>query len=104
LTNEKHQIEREIASLSSQDPHHDYSRADDNAATDTEAAEISDHDRISAEVDELTNRIEEIDTALARIDDGTYGTCVNCGERIDTARLMAMPTAQMCLSCQEASA
>lgn len=39
----------------------------------------------------------EIDAALRRIDDGTYGTCVACGRPIDEERLAAVPYATLCL-------
>lgn len=102
LEKEQKKIEREISSLSSQDPHAHTERVYDNAASDTEGLEVSDHDRISAEVEELNDMLEEIHIALSRIDDGTYGTCVGCGSDIDAARLTALPTAKTCLSCQKA--
>jgi DnaK suppressor protein len=45
--------------------------------------------------------LAEVEDALRRMDAGTYGTCRHCGARIDLARLKAMPTASLCLSCQE---
>ena len=41
-----------------------------------------------------------IDAALARIADGTYGQCEECGTEIDYARLEAQPTALRCIECQ----
>jgi DnaK suppressor protein len=41
-----------------------------------------------------------IDAALARIEDGTYGTCVNCGAQIAPERLEAMPWATLCIDCK----
>jgi DnaK suppressor protein len=41
--------------------------------------------------------VREIDTALARIDDGTYGTCAVCGEAIPDERLAAIPYATLCV-------
>jgi DnaK suppressor protein len=41
-----------------------------------------------------------IDTALARIEAGTYGTCVNCGAQIPPERLEAMPWATLCIDCK----
>jgi DnaK suppressor protein len=41
-----------------------------------------------------------IDSALVRIDDGTYGTCVNCGAQIASGRLEAMPWATLCIDCK----
>jgi DnaK suppressor protein len=46
--------------------------------------------------------IQEIDEALQRIDDGTYGRCVRCGKPIDEERLKAMPTAKYDAKCQAA--
>jgi DnaK suppressor protein len=52
--------------------------------------------------DRNTHLIEEIDAALQRIDDGTYGQCVRCGKPIDEERLKAMPTARYDAACQAA--
>ena len=45
------------------------------------------------------NVLGEIDAALARIEDGTYGTCTNCGKEIPVARLEAYPWASLCIDC-----
>lgn len=44
--------------------------------------------------------LREIDAALARIDDGTYGTCASCGKPIGEERLRARPWATLCIDCQ----
>lgn len=41
----------------------------------------------------------EVDAALARVDAGTYGICVVCGESIAPARLEARPFATTCIVC-----
>ena len=43
--------------------------------------------------------LKEIDAALARIEDGTFGTCTNCGKEIAVARLEAHPWASLCIDC-----
>jgi DnaK suppressor protein len=43
----------------------------------------------------------QIDEALARIDDGTYGACANCGVMMVEKRLMAVPWTPYCIDCQE---
>ena len=43
--------------------------------------------------------VQLIEAALERIEDGTYGTCVECGKAIAKARLQALPEAERCLSC-----
>ena len=57
---------------------------------------------------EIGNTLEEhderllgaIDAALQRIEDGTYGKCVNCGAPIPEERLEAMPWATLCIDCK----
>src|SRR6202167_3417813 len=53
----------------------------------------------------LTHNARELlvqtEQALARIDDGTYGTCESCAEPIGKARLQAFPRAVLCVSCQQ---
>jgi RNA polymerase-binding transcription factor DksA len=44
--------------------------------------------------------IEEIEAALARIEDGTYGTCVRCAMPIEAERLAALPRVKYCIECQ----
>lgn len=43
--------------------------------------------------------IAQIRAALARIAEGTYGTCARCGGRIEAARLDALPATPVCRSC-----
>jgi DnaK suppressor protein len=44
--------------------------------------------------------LSEIDSALKRIADGTYGQCSNCGRQIPQERLEARPYATLCIDCQ----
>ncbi len=44
--------------------------------------------------------IDQVRRAVARIDEGTYGTCENCGRPIDAARIKAFPRVLMCLDCK----
>lgn len=46
--------------------------------------------------------VADIDQALMRIDEGTYGQCARCGKPIDERRLEAMPTARYDAACQAA--
>ena len=48
-----------------------------------------------------SQELQEIEAALARIADGSYGSCYDCGAEIGTARLKAYPAARRCLPCQE---
>ena len=55
-----------------------------------------------AEVRHVLAELTEVDAALARMRDGTYGDCVDCDVAIAPARLAVYPTAQRCVSCQGA--
>ena len=72
----------------------------------TDSGEESELDTTRSTALNLASRqsqlIEEIDDALRRIDDGTYGQCALCGKPIDEERLEAMPTAKCDAACQAA--
>lgn len=45
--------------------------------------------------------LSEVDSALNRLDRGTYGVCERCSNEIDDARLHALPYARLCILCQQ---
>ena len=45
--------------------------------------------------------VEQIDSALRKIEDGSYGLCDRCGDPINRERLSAIPSATLCIECQE---
>lgn len=47
------------------------------------------------------NELSEVETALAKLADGSYGECVDCGDPIPYPRLEAYPAARRCVSCQQ---
>jgi RNA polymerase-binding transcription factor DksA len=98
---EKQTLAERIAELVKQDPFSNPERINDNAALDMEASEESDHDRVAALVDELKAKLQGVEEALVRIDNGTYGSCVECSNMIDTDRLSILPMATLCLSCEQ---
>lgn len=50
----------------------------------------------------LRLELRDVREALARIEDGSYGTCLRCASEIPYARLEAMPRAKLCIGCKEA--
>jgi RNA polymerase-binding transcription factor DksA len=48
--------------------------------------------------------LDQVEQALTRLDDGTYGECGTCGSPIDDDQLEAAPTAQACASCEPVGA
>jgi len=51
--------------------------------------------------DSERSTIQQIDQALGRIEDGTYGSCLNCGTPMSEKRLTAIPWSRHCVDCQE---
>jgi DnaK suppressor protein len=47
------------------------------------------------------NMLNQIERALSRLEDGTYGVCESCGKAIGKGRLQAFPRATLCVSCKE---
>jgi RNA polymerase-binding transcription factor len=54
-----------------------------------------------SEVDRDAEELRRIDSALLRLNDGSYGLCADCDRAIPVARLDAEPTALRCVQCQE---
>jgi len=55
---------------------------------------------LDAALDAMQQReLADIDVALARMDDGTYGSCAGCGNDIAPERLSVLPTASTCVGC-----
>lgn len=67
---------------------------------DPEGATIAfERSQLGALVRQARLHLDEVDAALARLDDGSYGVCERCGRAIPEARLEARPTARRCLDC-----
>ena len=66
------------------------------AAIDIENDEVVD----GLEVLEI-KQVNLINAAMARIESGTFGSCLNCGEEIGDARLKAVPSSPNCIKCTE---
>lgn len=49
----------------------------------------------------LERQLEQVEEALERFERGTYGYCLDCGEKIDPARLKAIPSASLCIDCMQ---
>lgn len=71
--------------------------------TDPEYEESAQADHVEYTLTQLSDaqerELEQIDAALARVDAGTYGICVECEQRIAPDRLEALPYALRCAEC-----
>lgn len=73
-----------------------------HSADFSEQAQERENDEVLDEIGHETSvAIQEIKTALTRIQEGSYGQCANCGEAINPERLQAMPATTSCISCAQ---
>ena len=73
-------------------------RAED---TDDDSTATQQRDTDVAQLAGAARELAQIEAALARIADGRYGVCIDCGEAIPPARLDANPAATRCTRCQQ---
>jgi len=66
-------------------------------------AEMVEDDAHRTAVDAVDGLLDEVELALARLDDGTYGRCQECGSVIGDDELAANPVIRVCVSCSTAS-
>jgi DnaK suppressor protein len=97
---EKNKLEATLSSLKTQDPYRDPDRLNDNASSDTDAAEESNHERVEALEKELRKHLDEVNQALTRMSVNKYGLCMNCSKAIGAKRLKIKPTALYCMDCE----
>lgn len=64
-----------------------------------QAVDLADDEALEGVDSVLRAEARQIRAALARIENGTYGTCANCGEAIPEERLAARPIATRCVKC-----
>jgi RNA polymerase-binding protein DksA len=66
-----------------------------------EANETSEQETMLGLQRSAERQLDQVNVALARMNDGTYGTCANCGKQINPARLEAHPSSTLCIDCQQ---
>ncbi|MGR8947990.1 MAG: TraR/DksA family transcriptional regulator [Gammaproteobacteria bacterium] len=66
-----------------------------------QAVEVENNQVVEALDDNAKTELDEIKAALERIENGTFGACLKCGDEILEARLDLIPYARFCTSCAE---
>ncbi|HLT69197.1 MAG TPA: TraR/DksA C4-type zinc finger protein [Acidimicrobiales bacterium] len=91
LEDERARLEAQIAALEvGSDGSYDDNFADSGQVTAEQSENL-------ALLNQLNDQLEEIEHALSKMDDGTYGVCEVCGRPIAEARLEAMPATRFCI-------
>lgn len=100
LTSEREKLVRQLAELGANEAGEltgDMEYGDgfaDAAATTAERTELL------GIVDNLRGMLTDVDRALARVKEGTYGRCESCGKEIGEARMEFRPTSRYCVDCK----
>jgi DnaK suppressor protein len=94
LTAERERVREQLRQLG-----HDGDRAgfDENFADSGQVT--AERGEVEALVASLLEALEDVDHALVKLDTAAFGVCESCGGPITEARLEAMPTARMCITC-----
>jgi DnaK suppressor protein len=97
LENERARLQRELGQWAAV-PHDNLGYGNHMADDATEAFEQAKDLALRQNLERL---LEQVEDALSRFSEGTYGLCEQCGEAIDPARLKALPYATLCMRCQQ---
>lgn len=101
----KASLSKNLESFASKDPNMKgdwdtrFPSYDNNASLEEAANEVEEYATNLPIEHSLELRLQAIDSALGRIEKGTYGKCEHCGNSIDVKRLQAYPEAKFCQNC-----
>src|SRR3989338_3121691 len=100
LKRQQKHVESQIKSLEKEDPVLSDGLAESpESGTESWSADV--HARFVSMKNELLGLSKRITNSLTSLKKGTYGKCERCGKKIEVARLDALPTASLCLSCSK---
>jgi RNA polymerase-binding transcription factor len=102
LEEKQTELQQHIAALTGNpvQPEDAIQASDGDVELEEEAVDLEETDVDQAILDNEKTLLFEVQQALARIDNGTYGICSNCGQPIPEKRLEAIPWATLCVTCE----
>ncbi|MGD9714754.1 MAG: TraR/DksA family transcriptional regulator [Thermomicrobiales bacterium] len=104
LTERRGELQRELAHLEDELRDLSVEQDDERGGTGNHFADdgssLGEQERISTIGGDFREQVTQIDQALERIAEGTYGTCRRCNQEIAEERLEAIPYAPYCIHCQ----
>ena len=106
LETEKASIQKELESFASEDPNlkHNWDAKFPNREDgdkDEAADDAQEYDNMLSLEHSLELNLKDVKSALEKIQNGTYGTCENCGKKIAEERLLVCPEAKTCMACNK---
>lgn len=101
ITEQKRKLEKERAeTLAELDHLREHLRSEVDADAEEADPDLYEREKTLALIRTLENKLESIEQALRLAEKGGYGICEMCGEKIDRARLEALPHTTLCVSCK----
>jgi DnaK suppressor protein len=101
LEHEKEKLRQEIAETRAEiDRLRGYLKIEVDPSADEGDPDFYEREKNLALVQSLEHKVESLEWALRLAEQGIYGTCERCGQRIDPARLEIMPEATLCVECK----
>jgi DnaK suppressor protein len=95
LTRKREELRRGLSKEDSQDAH-DFGRDEGDRANFSQSKEMSFRQKAQER-----GLLVLVEGALSRIENGTFGDCLSCGQEISAKRLNAVPWSRYCITCQE---
>jgi DnaK suppressor protein len=99
LDGERSSLREQIAALTSDNQSQQDDYGVGNHLAD-DATEVFTRERNLALRSNARDLLAQVEAALRRLEEGTYGICARCGREISTERLEALPSATLCITCQ----
>ena len=96
LLEEKEKLEKQVKALQN------YDMGSDTDHGEEEADELEEYMNTTGEVAPLQARLEDINIALDKLTEGTYGICEKCHKEISPEVLEAVPESRLCQDCKSA--
>ena len=101
IEQEKRKLDKERAeTLADLDRLREYLRGEVDADAEEADPDIYEREKTLALIRTLEDKLTSIERALRLAEKGTYGICERCGEKIDRARLEALPHTTLCVECK----
>lgn len=97
LTSRREELQSTVARIQQELRHATPTQADEA----DQAVASNEKNALQLMRDMASRQLRSMDDALHRIEVGTYGECVNCGNEIALTRLEAIPWARLCVACQQ---
>jgi len=104
LEQERHALTNEMAELEEESFQATQSEITGEVGIDEDFADAGsatfDREQALSIANNIRDLIDQVERALARIEEGSYGSCERCGRPIDSARLRALPRTLLCTDCK----